>query len=148
MTGSHDSANTRPISVAELLAKNGTIGAPVPNRRRRRRGNSDAVTVAELTGEIPIIDDDIEPEATGESTPEPHAQRANGSARLDELVSDEADEKPRFWSEPEPRWPQSPPPRPRESRPESRESRPERSPYPLPSRNNVPVAQVGSGEDQ
>ena len=48
--------STRPISVAELLAKNGTIGAPaVTRRRRRRRGNSDAVTVAELTGEIPVI---------------------------------------------------------------------------------------------
>ncbi len=149
MTESHDSANTRPISVAELLAKNGTIGAPVPNRRRRRRGNSDAVTVAELTGEIPIIDDDIAPEATGESTPEPHAHRAKGSARLDELVSDEPDEMSRFWSEPEPRWPQSPPPRPREPRPESRDSRPERSPYPLPSRNNV-RANAGhfGGEDQ
>jgi len=149
MTESHDSANTRPISVAELLAKNGTIGAPVPNRRRRRRGNSDAVTVAELTGEIPITDDDIEPEATGESTPEPHAQRANGSARLDELVSDAADEKSRYWSEPEPRWPQSPPPRPREPRPESRDSRPERSPYPLPSRNTVGANGGRSGgEDQ
>ncbi|OBK70794.1 hypothetical protein [Mycobacterium sp. 1274761.0] len=60
MTGPEDSySNTRPISVAELLAKNGTIGAPpVGGRRRRRRGNSDAVTVAELTGEIPIITDD------------------------------------------------------------------------------------------
>ena len=57
MTGSDDSySNTRPISVAELLAKNGTIGAPpVGGRRRRRRGNADSVTVAELTGEIPII---------------------------------------------------------------------------------------------
>ncbi|GJF08514.1 hypothetical protein NGTWS0302_03850 [Mycolicibacterium cyprinidarum] len=57
MTGSDDShSNTRPISVAELLAKNGSIGAPpLGGRRRRRRGNSDAVTVAELTGEIPII---------------------------------------------------------------------------------------------
>jgi hypothetical protein len=153
MTGPHDSANAnvRPISVAELLAKNGTIGAPVPNRRRRRRGNSDAVTVAELTGEIPVIDDDIEHEATGESSPEPRAHRANGSARRAELVSDEADEKPRYWSEPEPHWPESTPPRPRGSRPESRESRPERSPYPLPSRNSVPVAQVsrsGGAEDQ
>ena len=52
MTGSDDSySNTRPISVAELLAKNGTIGAPpVGGRRRRRRGNADSVTVAELTG--------------------------------------------------------------------------------------------------
>jgi hypothetical protein len=141
MTGPND--NTRPISVAELLAKNGTIGAPVPNRRRRRRGNSDAVTVAELTGEIPVIDDDMEPEATGESTPEPHPNRANGSARLDELVSDEPSEKSRYWSEPEPRWPQSPPPRPRESRPE-------RSPYPLPSRSNVRVdaSRSGGAEDQ
>jgi len=55
MTEPQDSS-TRPISVAELLAKNGTIGAPpVGGRRRRRRGNSDSVTVAELTGEIPII---------------------------------------------------------------------------------------------
>jgi hypothetical protein len=57
MTGPEDShSNTRPISVAELLAKNGTIGAPpVGGRRRKHRGNSDSVTVAELTGEIPIL---------------------------------------------------------------------------------------------
>ena len=57
MTGPEDSpSGTRPISVAELLARNGTIGAPpVGGRRRRRRGKSDAVTVAELTGEIPIM---------------------------------------------------------------------------------------------
>jgi hypothetical protein len=140
MSGPHDSANTRAISVAELLAKNGTIGAPVPGRRRRRRGNSDAVTVAELTGEIPVIDEDIEHEETSHSGPGSHAHRANGSARLDELVPDEAGEKSRYWSEPEPRWPESPPPRPRESRPDSRESRPERSAYPRPSRNG--------GEDQ
>ena len=57
MTGPDDShSSTRPISVAELLARNGTIGAPpVGGRRRRRRGNTDSVTVAELTGEIPIV---------------------------------------------------------------------------------------------
>lgn len=61
MTGP-DSQDTRPISVAELLARNGTIGAPpVGGRRRRRRGNTDAVSVAELTGEIPIIRPDDEP---------------------------------------------------------------------------------------
>jgi hypothetical protein len=139
MTEPHD-ASTRPISVAELLAKNGTIGAPVPNRRRRRRGNSDAVTVAELTGEIPVIDDDIDPEAIGRPGPESREPRANGSARLDESVSDEAGEMSPYWSEPEPRWPASPPPRPRESRPE-------RSPYPLPSRNNVRV-DSSRAEDQ
>ncbi|MDQ2638266.1 MAG: hypothetical protein M3Y83_15465 [Actinomycetota bacterium] len=56
MTGPEDSSNTRPISVAELLARNGTIGAPpLGGRRRRRRGDTDSITVAELTGEIPII---------------------------------------------------------------------------------------------
>ena len=60
MTGPEDSySSTRPISVAELLARNGTIGAPpVGGRRRRRRGNSESVTVAELTGEIPIVTGD------------------------------------------------------------------------------------------
>jgi hypothetical protein len=145
MTEPYDNSNTRPISVAELLAKNGTLGAPVPGRRRRRRGNTDAVTVAELTGEIPVIGDDIEHEPTDHRDPGSHAHRANGSARLDELVDDvaEAPEKPEkspYWSEPEPRWPQSAPPRPRYPRPdEPRESRPERSPYPLPARNNVRV---------
>lgn len=54
MSASED--NTRPLSVAELLARNGTIGSPpVGGRRRRKRRNSDGVSVAELTGEIPII---------------------------------------------------------------------------------------------
>lgn len=61
MTEPNDTTSTRPISVAELLAKNGNIGAPSPGgRRRRRRGNADAVTVAELTGEIPIVDYDTD----------------------------------------------------------------------------------------
>jgi len=61
-------SSTRPISVAELLAKNGTIGSPpVGGRRRRRRGNADSVTVAELTGEIPIVTDTTDVEDTVES---------------------------------------------------------------------------------
>jgi hypothetical protein len=63
--------STRPISVAELLARNGTIGAPpVSGRRRRRRGNSAAVTVAELTGEIPVIRVDDEPPVAQSEEPE------------------------------------------------------------------------------
>lgn len=142
MTGPHDSAGTRPISVAELLAKNGTIGAPPPvtGRRRRRRGNSDAVTVAELTGEIPVVvDDDAEPQATEHRGPGTHAHRATGTAVRDDPVAEDAEETTEaqdgfgqlpYWSEPQQRWPQSPPQRPRESRPE-------RSPYPLPVRSSV-----------
>lgn len=69
MTEPHDDhSSTRPISVAELLAKNGTIGSPpVGGRRRRRRGNSDSVTVAELTGEIPVVADHPDVEDLEES---------------------------------------------------------------------------------
>ena len=64
MSSSEDS--TRPISVAELLARNGTIGSPpVGGHRRRRRRKSDSVSVAELTGEIPVIRDQ-EPEPAPE----------------------------------------------------------------------------------
>jgi hypothetical protein len=126
MTGPQDSASTRPISVAELLAKNGTIGAPVTGRRRRRRGNTEAISVAELTGEIPVIDADVE---------------------HDEPVDEPAVDEAPYWSEPEPRWPESTPPRPRESRAEPRESRPERSPFPLPMRNSVRFDARRSGEE-
>ena len=67
--------NTRPVSVAELLARNGTIGSPpVGGHRRRTRRN--ALSVAELTGELPVIrtgeipmlvDDGPEPEDSAES---------------------------------------------------------------------------------
>ncbi|WP_428342485.1 hypothetical protein [Mycobacterium sp.] len=140
MTGPNDT--TRPISVAELLAKNGTLGAPVPARRRRRRGNSDAVTVAELTGEIPIITDETDPDAEEHRVPESHAHRANGTARVrDEVVEAPAEEPAEkgFWSEPEPRWPPSAPPRPREAAATTREPRLQRSSYPRPVRNNVRV---------
>lgn len=85
MTGPDDStSSTRPISVAELLAKNGTIGAPpVGGRRRRRRGNADAVTVAELTGEIPIIRPDdpppVDTPVTSVDEPADEAVHADGA---------------------------------------------------------------------
>jgi hypothetical protein len=88
MTGpEEDFSSTRPISVAELLAKNGTIGAPpVGGRRRRRRGNSDSVTVAELTGEIPIV-------AADTDAPESAADPATDE--LDEARDDYREPLPR-----------------------------------------------------
>jgi hypothetical protein len=127
MTGPHsetESPGTRPISVAELLARNGTIGAPaVTRRRRRRRGDSDAVTVAELTGEIPIIRDDDHHHET--------EHEANGAVQVAEPappagaepVTEEQPKTP-YWSEPEPRWPKSPP--------QPQRAGPERSAYPRP----------------
>jgi hypothetical protein len=140
MTGPHsgtDSRDTRPISVAELLARNGTIGAPaVTRRRRRRRGDSDAVTVAELTGEIPVIRDDhhekTEHEANGAvqvaepappARPEPVSEH-KVSPEIEEISEDQTNEV--YWSEPEPRWPKSPP--------QSQREGPQRSAYPRPLR--------------
>ncbi len=137
MTGHSEteSPGTRPISVAELLARNGNIGAPaVTRRRRRRRGDGDAVTVAELTGEIPAIRDDDDHDET--------EQGANGTVQAaetahtvrpepisEDVVSEETTDKPKpeYWSEPEPRWPKSSPQR-------QRASGPERSAYPRPTR--------------
>jgi len=109
MTGPEDShSSTRPISVAELLAKNGTIGAPpVGGRRRRRRGDTDSVTVAELTGEIPIIrGHDVDEAETTRTIPavveEPVANAGavpatNGAAGH----VDETEAEPEVESEPE-----------------------------------------------
>ena len=156
MTGPHsetESPDTRPISVAELLARNGTIGAPaVGRRRRRRRGDSDAVTVAELTGEIPIIRDDHRDE------PGPR-QPAGGGCRaacpqppVAERVPNPQPDQPDlpnpspsrtgveaqapYWAEPEPRWPKSSP----QAR---RPSGPERSAYPRPLRAAAAASRRG-----
>ncbi|MGE2727437.1 hypothetical protein [Mycolicibacterium pulveris] len=81
MTGPDDTnSNTRPISVAELLARNGTIGAPpLGGRRRRRRGDTGSITVAELTGEIPIIRPDDTAETVTEAAPDTEAVETNGA---------------------------------------------------------------------
>jgi hypothetical protein len=90
MKDSDDPSSTRPISVAELLARNGTIGAPpAGGRRRRRRGNSDAVTVAELTGEMPIITDAA---ATTGRVPTRSYRQPVVEERVEELVEEPAPE--------------------------------------------------------
>ncbi len=101
MTGPEESySSTRPVSVAELLAKNGTIGAPpVGGRRRRRRGDTESVTVAELTGEIPIVSDAPHRDAAEPATDELEEVRedytgplsSNGVAEHVEEVDEEAE---------------------------------------------------------
>jgi hypothetical protein len=103
MTGPHH--QTRPISTAELLARNGTIGAsPVGGGRHRRRGNSDAVNIAELTGEIPALPEEQHHEAIAEPAPsqgtaEPDDDEPGIDApvvermRPDPVIDDEDDEK-------------------------------------------------------
>lgn len=131
MTGPHsetENPGTRPISVAELLARNGTIGAPaVTRRRRRRRGDSDSVTVAELTGEIPVVRDDEEADRGATDTIEVAEPAPAESATQDVAAEPVSEDEPKtpYWSEPEPRWPKSPP-QPK------RAPGPERSEYPRP----------------
>lgn len=135
MTGPENNpSGTRPISVAELLAKNGTIGAPpVGGRRRRRRGNNDAVTVAELTGEIPVITDDIEFEPSDASVPapDPLVDTAVVAPILDEPRADEP-RAPR--EQPQPREP-----RDREPRDEPRGRGGSRNGVGRPPRGKPPV---------
>jgi len=92
MTGPEDSQSTRPISVAELLARNGTIGAPpAGGRRRRRRGDTDSISVAELTGEIPIVTDrDLGDQSVAEQPDEELVEEPETPPR--EAVADEPDE--------------------------------------------------------
>ena len=96
MTEPHDDhSSTRPISVAELLARNGTIGAPpVGGRRRRRRGNADSVTVAELTGEIPILTEVVEPPAAAHDVADDVSRGSRGSSTVDEVPDEPEEEAP------------------------------------------------------
>jgi len=157
MTAPDDS---RPISVAELLAKNGTIGSPpLGGRRRRRRGNSDAVTVAELTGEIPVVvEEDVEQTEgvrdvdegdegtdTEETTQSPSTVEptANGSAAVAVAPEETAEREPRPFGGPPPRSAEPTPSRLR-GLARSHDPRPVRRPEPQP----VPTDDSVSGAER
>ncbi|KDF00544.1 hypothetical protein Y900_016725 [Mycolicibacterium aromaticivorans JS19b1 = JCM 16368] len=156
MTAPDDSENSRPISVAELLAKNGTIGSPpVGGRRRRRRGNSDAVTVAELTGEIPIFrtgempvvrEDHVAEEPVEPEPPAAPPAATNGSAAATEVVDDEAAEHEELEDEAPERPFDGPPPRSERPLPR-REPGPERAYDPRPLRRPEPTPVDESDSD-
>ena len=91
MTASDEDEDSRPISVAELLARNGIIGSPpVGGHRRRRRGRrAGGVSVSELTGEIPVIrSGEVNGESPG-SAPDVAAEVAEEVA--DEVIDEVAD---------------------------------------------------------
>ncbi|BBX10077.1 hypothetical protein [Mycolicibacterium aichiense] len=164
MTAPEDSENSRPISVAELLAKNGTIGSPpVGGRRRRRRGNSDAVTVAELTGEIPIIrtgempvvredpvlhEDEVAEEPVEQELAVQPPAATNGAAAATEVVEDDqaAELHEEHQDEAKERPFDGPPPRSDSPLPR-REQRPERSYDPRPLRRPEPTPADESDSD-
>jgi uncharacterized membrane protein YqjE len=140
MTGPQDSPETRPVSVAELLAKSGTIGAPpVSGRRRRRRGNSAAVTVAELTGEIPIIGEDSASDLPDDSQPQDDHPQADADAVNG--AATEVDE-PGWEPAPESSAPPELAPEPRPQR--GGELKLERSHYPRPVRKTDRPDPVGA----
>lgn len=85
----------RRISLAELLAREGGApAAPAGGRRRRHRGGENSITVAELTGEIPVIRDD-QPAPGTESPAQPAPEAPAAEARAEaapepEVVEPEA----------------------------------------------------------
>jgi hypothetical protein len=158
MTGPHsetESPDTQQVSVAELLARNANVGGRAASRRHsRRRGDSDAVTVAELTGEIPVIRDHHRDErgpanqrvAVAEPPPQPPPPPV--AERIPEPVAEPASQpaqpatgveaKAPYWSTPQQRWPKS---SPHAQRP----SGPERSEYPRPLRHSEVSDADGAG---
>lgn len=153
MTRPHsDAEDTKQVSVAELLARNGSIGGPVPTRRRRRRRGDDSVSVAELTGEIPIVRDDTPPPAAAAAqrapkrAPEPPAEPVVQAPVTDEPKSQagleakaEPEPKSVYWAAPEPRWPKS-------DAVTKRGTGPQRSEYPRPLRQVDVTDYAGQGD--
>ncbi|BBY59172.1 hypothetical protein [Mycolicibacterium sarraceniae] len=153
MTAPDDSENSRPISVAELLAKNGTIGSPpVGGRRRRRRGNSDAVTVAELTGEIPIIRTGALPiardvDVTDEPIDEAPVDDAAAGAAVDQETATNGSPPAVEQSEEKPARPFDAPPQRADSPLPRRERGPERGYDPRPLRSPAADAATDDASD-
>ncbi|MBA5845702.1 hypothetical protein [Gordonia amicalis] len=85
---------SRPISVSELLARSQAAGGTTPTRRdgrgRRRAGRDGSVSVSELTGEIPKINDASAPQADEKIAPADKG--ASAEAREAEAPTVEAPE--------------------------------------------------------
>lgn len=87
-------ADTGQVSVAELLARNGAKVGTQAGGGRRRRGMAGGISVAELTGEIPIVRpvENATPEAESPEDAAPEAEAPeNAAPEADEpaVASDE-----------------------------------------------------------
>ncbi|WP_455710497.1 hypothetical protein [Rhodococcoides kroppenstedtii] len=89
MTDDNTGGTTGPVSVAELLARN---GATVGTGGRRRRGMAGGISVAELTGEIPVIRD--EAPADEDRTDENRADENRADENRAEETPAVAEERP------------------------------------------------------
>lgn len=93
-------ADTGQVSVAELLARNGAKVGTQAGGGRRRRGMAGGISVAELTGEIPIVRpvENATPEGTAPEVDEPAVDEpevAPDEPAADEHVRDERPEPAR-----------------------------------------------------
>ncbi|MBY6684940.1 hypothetical protein HQ305_01330 [Rhodococcus sp. BP-149] len=97
-------ADTGQVSVAELLARNGAKVDTQSGGGRRRRGMAGGISVAELTGEIPIVRDEPPAEAPDDETdasPETESpQDQPRQAEAEESTRDAEPERPAPAPEP------------------------------------------------
>ncbi|MBY6539659.1 hypothetical protein HQ325_13340 [Rhodococcus sp. BP-349] len=97
-------ADTGQVSVAELLARNGAKVDTQSGGGRRRRGMAGGISVAELTGEIPIVRDETPAEAPDDDTdasPETESpQDQPQQAEAEESTRDAEPERPAPAPEP------------------------------------------------
>ncbi|WP_290727416.1 hypothetical protein [Gordonia sp. UBA6683] len=121
--GSDDSASeSRPISVSELLARRDAAIADeertkrlTESRGRRRAGRDGAVSVSELTGEIPRITDAPKGEAPKTSAPKTQAPKTQAPKTQAPKTDTPAAGAPNAWESPDsaPHFPRSSSPVPR-----------------------------------
>lgn len=104
MTTDDTAGEPKQISVAELLARNGQKGGVnATEGGRRRRGVPGGITVAELTGEIPVVRD--EPAAEKPAPKQPEQPKAEPAAAAPASVS--KPETPKV-EQPKPEKPKAP----------------------------------------
>ncbi|ADG77294.1 Transmembrane protein OS=Tsukamurella paurometabola (strain ATCC 8368 / DSM / CCUG 35730 / CIP 100753 / JCM 10117 / KCTC 9821 / NBRC 16120 / NCIMB 702349/ NCTC 13040) OX=521096 GN=Tpau_0657 PE=4 SV=1 [Tsukamurella paurometabola] len=104
-------SDEQSISVAELLARNGGAQPPAGGRRRRHRGGENSITVAELTGEIPVVRDGEGEQPAQSSADAAQPAQSEAATRPDatQAAQAEAAAQPQAPEESAPQSPFAPP---------------------------------------